>query len=258
MQASTHDREIQDQFTRQAVPFLKLHGQGHDPLLDLMARCAEVRATDTLLDVACGPGIISCYFAPLAARVTGLDAVPAMLDQARKLQAEKGLANVEWREGQSTELPFAAESFDRVVTRFSFHHYLDPGAALAEMKRVCKPGGVVLVADVTPRLGAQQQFNHWEILRDPSHTRALTVEEMRALGVAAGLTERREESFSLPMDLEGLLARSFPKPGDAERICALFEEDIRAGGDALGVAARREDGAVKITYPVTVFAWSKA
>jgi ubiquinone/menaquinone biosynthesis C-methylase UbiE len=257
MQASTHDREIQDQFTRQAVPFLKLHGQGHDPLLDLMARCAEVRATDTLLDVACGPGIISCYFAPLAAQVTGLDAVPAMLEQARKLQAEKGLVNVEWRQGQSTELPFADESFDRVVTRFSFHHYLDPAAALAEMKRVAKPGGTVLVADVTPRREAQQQFNLWEILRDPSHTRALTVEELRALGAAAGLTLRREESFSLPMDLEGLLARSFPKPGNAERVRALFEEDIIAGQDALGVAARREDGAVKITYPVTVFAWGK-
>ena len=258
MQASTHDADIQDQFTRQAVPFLKLHGQGHDPLLDLMARCAEVRATDTLLDIACGPGIISCYFAPLAAHVTGLDAVPAMLEQARKLQAEKGLANVEWLEGQSTELPFADESFDRVVTRFSFHHYLDPAAALAEMKRVCRPGGVVLVADVTPRSAAKHEFNHWEILRDPSHTRALTVAEMRALGAAAGLTERHEQSFSLPMDLEGLLARSFPKAGDAERIRALFEEDIRAGGDALGVAARHEEGAVKITYPVTVFAWSKA
>jgi hypothetical protein len=80
---------------------------------------------------------------------------------------------------------------------------------------------------------------------------------LRALGAAAGLTLRREESFSLPMDLEGLLARSFPKPGNAERVRALFEEDIIAGQDALGVAARREDGAVKITYPVTVFAWGK-
>lgn len=258
MQASTHDADIQDQFTRQAVPFLKLHGQGNDPLLDLMAECAQVRATDTLLDIACGPGIISCYFAPLAAQVTGLDAVPAMLEQARKLQAEKGLANVEFRQGQSTELPFADESFDRVVTRFSFHHYLDPGAALAEMKRVAKPDGVVLVADVTPRREAQEQFNHWEILRDPSHTRALIAAEMRALGAAAGLTLRREETFSLPMDLEGLLARSFPKEGNAERIRALFAEDILGGGDALGVAARREDGAVKLTYPVTVFAWAKA
>lgn len=257
MPESRHDAEIQDQFTRQAVPFLEQHGRGKDALLDLMAECAEARATDTLLDVACGPGIISCYFARLVEQVTGLDAVPAMLEQARKLQAEKGVGNVEWRLGQSTELPFAADRFDRVVTRFSFHHYLEPGAALKEMKRVCKAGGTVVVADVTPRREAQERFNDWEILRDPSHTRALTVDEMRALGEAAGLRARREESFRMPMDLDGLLARSFPKPGNGERIRALFAEDIRTGRDALGVAARCEEGAVKITYPVTVFVWSK-
>lgn len=257
MQRNAHDAEIQDQFTRQAKPFLERHGRGKDALLELMAECAAARATDALLDVACGPGIIACYFAERMSRVIGLDAVPAMLEQARRLQAERHLENVEWRLGQSTELPFEDESFDCVVTRFSFHHYLDPGAALREMKRVSRTGGTVLVADVTPRKETQERFNEWEILRDPSHTRALTRDEMHALGKAAGLRLRREEDFRLEMELEGLLAGSFPKAGDAERIRALFEEDVRAGRDTLGVAARREDGAVWLTYPVAVVAWEK-
>lgn len=257
MKSNAHDAEIQDQFTRQAKPFLERHGRGKDALLELMAECAEVRATDVLLDIACGPGIISCYFAERVRRVVGLDAVPAMLEQARRLQAEKRLENVEWRLGQSTELPFEDGSFDGVVTRFSFHHYVDPGAALREMKLACRMGGTVLVADVTPRAETQERFNEWEILRDPSHTRALTREEMHALGEAAGLRLRREEEFRLEMELEGLLAGSFPKEGDAERIRALFEEDIHAGRDTLGVAARRENGAVRLTYPVAVLAWEK-
>ncbi len=257
MQTKTHDAEIQDQFARQAEPFLRRHGRGKDALLDLMAECAAAQATDRLLDVACGPGIISCFFALRVGHVTGLDAVPAMLECARKLQEEKRLSNVEWRLGQSTELPFENASFDCVVTRFSFHHYVDPAAALGEMKRVCRRGGTVLMADVAPRGEAQERFNYWEILRDPSHTRALTREQMRALGDEAGMALRREEEFSLETDLEGLLQGSFPKEGDAERIRTLFEEDIQSGQDSLGVAARREDGVVRLMYPVAVLTWSK-
>ncbi|MDR3750313.1 MAG: methyltransferase domain-containing protein [Terracidiphilus sp.] len=257
MNTAQHDVEIHDQFTRQAEPFLERHGRGKDALLGLMAECAAPRPTDTLLDVACGPGIISCFFAPLAARVTGLDMVPAMLEQARRLQAEKQLPNIEWKLGQSTELPFADETFDCVVTRFSFHHYMDPQAALREMRRVCESGGTVLVADVAPRREVQDRFNHWEILRDPSHTCALTLAEMKALGEGAGLELRRQENFSFVMELEDLLAGSFPKPGDGDRIRALFAEDIAAGRDSLGVAARREEGVIRLTYPVAVLAWRK-
>ena len=97
-----------------------------------------------------------------------------MLDRARLYQAEQQVSNVTWQLGSSSDLPFADGTFHRVVTRFSFHHFLEPGKALAEMKRVCLPGGIVLVCDVAPSPQTQAAFNHWEILRDPSHTRALT------------------------------------------------------------------------------------
>jgi ubiquinone/menaquinone biosynthesis C-methylase UbiE len=250
-----HNAEILDQFTRQAEPFLRRHAGGSQALLELMAACVELQSTDKLLDVACGPGIVSCFFALRVARVTGLDMVPAMLDRARQLQSERGLPNIEWKLGLSTGLPFEDESFDCVVTRFSFHHYLDPLEALSEMKRVCRHGGIVLVADVAPRPETQERFNHWERLRDPSHTRALTVAEFQALGQEARLHLHRQEHFSLEMDLEELLRGSFPKPGDTDRLRALFREDIDSGRDELGVAARYEDASIRLTYPILVSAW---
>ena len=257
MNLMQHDAEILDQFTRQAEPFLRRHENSHVGLLQLMVESADVRRDDTVLDIACGPGIVSCFFARYAAQVTGLDIVPAMLEQARQLQAERQLNNVAWALGESTALPFAENSFDRVVTRFSFHHYMEPRVAIAEMKRVCKPGGLVLVADVAPRPDAQHIFNEWEILRDPSHTRALTELEIEALGEKAGLQFLRKAKFHMQMNLEDLLGSSFPKPGDADKIRALFEEDIQKKTDTLGVSAFREDGVVKLIYPVAIVAWRK-
>jgi SAM-dependent methyltransferase len=267
--AETHDATILDQFTRQAEPFAQRHGYGKDPILDLMADCAAVQPEDTVLDVACGPGIISCHFAKLARHVTGLDFVPAMLDRARRYQAEQQVDNITWQLGSSSDFPFADDTFDCVITRFSFRHFFEPLAALREMKRVAKPGGTVVICDVAPSREAQAAFNHWEILRDLSHTRALTLAEFEALGASAGLVLRRKEHYSFERALEDLLAGSFPKPGDADRIRALFDAEIRAGTDTLGVDSRRtpktaadnttraweQDGPVRITYPVVVLGW---
>jgi ubiquinone/menaquinone biosynthesis C-methylase UbiE len=252
-----HDAEILDQFTRQAEPFLQRHKNSHEELLQLMADCADVGREDTVLDIACGPGIISCFFARRAAHVTGLDIVPAMLERAQRLQAERHLTNLDWMLGESTALPFADEFFDRVVTRFSLHHYMEPQVAIAEMKRVCELGGIVLVADVAPRLDVQDRFNQWEILRDPSHTRALTEAEIEALGENAGLQLVRKATFKMQMDLEDLLGSSFPGPGDADKIRALFEEDIQRETDNLGVSASRENRVVKLIYPIAILAWRK-
>jgi SAM-dependent methyltransferase len=256
--AEIHDAQILDQFTRQAEPFAARHGYRPDPILDLMAECTAVSQEHTVLDVACGPGIVSCYFAKRARHVTGLDIVPAMVDHARRYQTEQQVTNVDWQLGSSTDLPFPAHSFDCVVTRFSFHHFIDPLAALREMKRVAKPGGVIVVCDVAPSAETQSAFNHWEILRDPSHTRALTQAEFVSLGENAGVALRSRENTMLDKPLEELLSGSFPKPGDADRIRVLFESEIEAKTDRLGVAARREDGLIRVTYPVAVFGWQKS
>jgi hypothetical protein len=115
----------------------------------------------------------------------------------------------------------------------------------------------VFVCQVAPGPEAQEEFNRWEILRDPSHTRALTDLEFEALGSRVGLELRRQEHYALAMDLDGLLDGSFPKPGDAGRLRALFEAEVHDGGNKLGVAARRSGERIEITYPVAIFAWRK-
>src|SRR5947208_6635331 len=203
-----HRRLILDQFTRQAVPFSQM--RDHSPGLILAA--AEVRPDDTVLDVACGPGLVVCAFARVARHVTGIDLTPAMIERARGIQRERGLRNVTFEVGDVRALPHPDASFTIVASRFAFHHIPEPAAVLAEMKRVCTPGGKVLVTDVeaSPDPAKAAAFNRMERLRDPSHVRALPLAELLALFSAVELPAPRTTAYDLRSELEGLLGRSFP------------------------------------------------
>jgi SAM-dependent methyltransferase len=250
--SDAHRDAILDQFTRQAVPFATAPSIRDQTALRLVIEFSGCGADDTVLDVACGPGILACAFAKVARHVTGIDLTPAMLDRARALASEQRLGNVTWQQGDVLPLPYADASFTLVVSRFAFHHLLDPGAVLAQMRRVCAPGGTVMVIDSAPAPAKADAFNAMERLRDPSHTRALPVVEHRALFAKAGLREPRQTFYRLEGELEGLLSRSFPKPGDADRIRALFHASL--ADDALDIQTRRVGEQIHYGFPVAVLA----
>jgi len=245
-----HQDRILDQFSRQAVPFGGSPQIRDEVALNRIVDLAEAGLSDTVLDVACGPGLLACAFARVTRHVTGIDVTPKMLEQARELQRKQGLENLTWQEGNVPPLPYADSSFSIVSTRFAFHHFLDPLAVLKEMRRVCRPGGRVVVADTAPALNKADAFNRMEQLRDPSHVRALSPGELLELFAAAGLPEPHLESDALLYDLESFLARSFPKDGDADRIRQLFAESLQS--DSLGVAAIRKDGEVRFSFPTVI------
>jgi SAM-dependent methyltransferase len=250
--SGTHHETILDQFTRQATPFANAPGIRDAAALTLVVEFAGAGPSDTVLDVACGPGILACAFARVARHVTGIDITPAMLDRARALQQEQGLANLTWRQGDVRPLPFADASFTVVTSRFAFHHFLDPGAVLAEMTRVCTPGGTVMVIDAAPAPDKAGAFNRMELIRDPSHARAMPLDELVSLFAGAGLPEPRVTTYRLEAELEGLISRSFPKPGDDETLRRVFRDSL--ADDALGLGTRLADGAIRFAYPVAVLA----
>jgi ubiquinone/menaquinone biosynthesis C-methylase UbiE/GrpB-like predicted nucleotidyltransferase (UPF0157 family)/8-oxo-dGTP pyrophosphatase MutT (NUDIX family) len=247
-----HQRLILDQFTKQAVPFSQM--PDHSPELILAA--AEVGPTDTVLDVACGPGALACAFAQVARHVTGIDLTPAMIDQAKALQQSHGLANLTWRIGHVLPMPFPEASFSLVFTRYSFHHFLDPKGVLAEMVRVCSSGGRVAVVDVfTSSTEQAEAFNRMEKLRDPSHVRALSLEELTGLFHEADLLNVRRQFYKHEFGLEPVLKGSFPNPGDADKIRQLVEDDL--GVDRLGLGVHRKDGDIHFAYPIVILVGDK-
>ena len=252
MSSPSHRDLILDQFGRQAVPFSTAPGIKDEQALRLIVEATGARPEDTVLDVACGGGIVVCAFARVVKHATGIDLTPAMLERARAYAAEQGLTNVSWKQGDVLPLPYPDGSFSLVTSRFAFHHFLDPKAVLAEMKRVCAPGGRVAVIDseasVDPAKAAE--FNRMEKLRDPSHVRAMPLIELRGLFPQAGLPAPRGTSYRLEGELEGLLGRSFPLPGDADKIREIFAASL--GDDRLGIPMAREGERIRYAYPVAV------
>jgi ubiquinone/menaquinone biosynthesis C-methylase UbiE len=242
---------ILDQFTRQAIPFAEMPAHSNDEANLLLIEMAQIGPKDNVLDVACGPGLVACTLAQVARHVTGIDLTPAMIEQAKKRQQASRLNNLTWLVGDAVPLPFPDAAFSVVVTRYSFHHFLKTQAAIAEMVRVCKPEGRIAVVDVFTRNPEQAEaYNHVERLRDPSHVRALLLEELTGLFREAGLRDVRTGFYKLEVKLEDLLANSFPNPGDADRIRDIFEEDL--GVDRLGVGAYRNEGEIRFAFPVVV------
>jgi SAM-dependent methyltransferase len=208
--------------------------------------------------VACGPGSVVVAFAAHVREAVGLDATEAMLEEAGKLAAREGLRNIAWHRGSAYALPFADGVFDIVSCRYAFHHLLEPARALAEMVRVCRNGGRVVLCDAyasdDPVKAAA--FNAMERHRDPSTVEFRTLGFLCGLFAAAGLPEPEPHFYGVPAELERLLAMAYPAGDDRAGLRAIFEAAV--AGDAMGVGARRAGGTVRFEYPAVVLVAVKA
>jgi ubiquinone/menaquinone biosynthesis C-methylase UbiE len=256
---ATNDQNarVLDQFSQQAEAYAALTSKGGGQTVDPMIEALGLSGGERLLDVGCGAGQFAVSAARLVREVVGVDLTPAMLAKARELQLQSGRQNIEWRQADSVSLPVADAAFDVVTSRAMFHHAADPKRTLAEMRRACAPGGRIAVLDLTPDPEKGVAFDCIEILRDPSHSRALTPAELRQLGAELGLEEAlvRPQATSLP--LEPVLAASFPPAGLLERVRELYARDAQSGRDDLGFKARVENGETWVTYPMTLIIWKR-
>jgi ubiquinone/menaquinone biosynthesis C-methylase UbiE len=255
---ATHRGLILDQFTRQASPFSSAAMITDEAVLRMVLDAAQPAVDDIVLDVACGPGLVVCAFAPFARSATGVDVTPAMLDRARELAAEKRLRNVAWDQGDAYSLPFANASFSIVVTRYSFHHLLDPAPALREMVRVCAPCGCIVVVDAYASEDPAQAaaFNRLERLRDPSHARSLSLSELKELFARVGLPEPHATLYELRVEAKDLLARAFPNPGDEAKIVEMFRAS--AADNRLGIPIRLDGDEIHVAYPAAILVAQRA
>jgi ubiquinone/menaquinone biosynthesis C-methylase UbiE len=168
--------------------------------LDEAVELAQPQPADLVLDVATGTGNMGLALAARVSHVTGLDLTPEMLEQARRVAAERGVENVDWVLGDAEELPFPDASFDLWIARTAPHHFRDLRRSLREANRVLRPAGRAVVIDSSGPPEARDLMHEVEVRRDPSHVRMYTLEEWVAHLEEAGFVV--EEATLRQMDWE--------------------------------------------------------
>jgi SAM-dependent methyltransferase len=171
---------------------------------------APLAGNERALDVGCGAGALALALAPHVREVVGVDTSQELLAAAR----ERAPGNCSFVEADVTSLPFGYGEFDLVGCLRVLHHVGRPELVMAEITRVTRPGGRVLVVDQLGYVDPLRSIEHdrFERARDPSHTRLLPDGDVRAsleannLVVTTAEIDRESRDLERYLDLAGVPA----------------------------------------------------
>ncbi|MEM7191950.1 MAG: methyltransferase domain-containing protein [Pseudomonadota bacterium] len=235
---------IQKKFGEAASDYAScaIHAEG--PSLARLKELIDPQPTWRQLDIATGAGHTALAFAPHIAKSTASDITPEMLIEVKRLAKERGLKNVVTRRAQAGDLPFPDTSFHLVTCRLAAHHFLRPKDFVAEAARVMIPGGIfALVDNVSPSDAAlAESYNSFEKLRDPSHVRALSLNDWCELIDEAGLELQSAEVLDKDIGFEAWTQRMRCSDTTTARLREMLD------GDALAELLRPRDEADGLTF----------
>ena len=242
--------DVQQHFTARAATY---QGAG-DETLAAMVEFAALTSTAIALDVATGTGAVAFELAPAVGqqgRVVGVDLTLAMLQRAaercRSSAAHAPERRVQLASADTTRLPFRDASFAVVACRFSVHHFTEAAAGLAEMARVLRPGGRLVIGEFCLPEDPDQaaRFNHLERLRNPSHVEAFSESRLRALMADVGCPVRAVRHFTRQMTASAWASTANTSPEDEAEIRRLLR--VSLDDDRTGLAPVREGDDIRLT-----------
>ena len=172
-----------------------------------------------------------------------------MLHAGRQQAHAEALRNAVFEEGDAEHLPYPNDSFDLVTSRIAMHHFQHPLGPAREMARVCLPGGQVAIIDITSSRDAKvaAAHNRLERLRDPSHSRAMHIDELGQMAKAIGLDMIRTSTADVDVHLEKWMDLTDTPPDARVAIRQALEEEL-AGGVRTGMRPSRRDGDLMFSH----------
>lgn len=255
--ADGHIEEIRKQFTKQGELYRNLPYVRDEAGHARVVATARVRPTDKVLDVASGPGYLTMAFASACAEATGIDATETFVDAARAEAAARAIQNVTFRQGDAERLDISDGAFDVAVCRAAFHHFPRPDRVLAEMKRVVRDRGKIVILDmVAPDDAEKARYqDRIEKLCDPTHVHCLSEREFHTLFEEAGLTLVHTGRGETCYSFDAWIAHGGPPPERVTEIRGLMEASIDR--DLAGFRVWRESGELHFCHPGCAFVLEK-
>lgn len=188
-------------------------------LAALLDELLVLAGDERVLDVGAGTGAFALALAPRVREVVGVEQDEELAARARA----DAPANVEVLVGDGEHLELEPFTFDIVGCLRVLHHTRRPELMVAELARMTRPGGTILVADQLAPVDplAAGELNRFERARDPSTTRVLSDADLRGLFDANGLVLRRERVVHEPRDLDSYLDLAGCEGSERERAKSL-------------------------------------
>jgi len=238
--------DVRDSFRNVAANYSRSTFHASSARLQEVIDLARPRPGDLVLDVATGTGNTAFALAPHVRRVVGLDLTREMLEEARRVGAERGIGNADWVLGDALHLPFQDDTFDLYTVRAAPHHFADVDAFMAEAFRVLKPDHDAVFIDCAPPVPARDLLHEVEMRRDPSHVLSLTVDEWVAKLGSAGFEVETAEARELDWNYEEWMGNMAVGPELAAKLAELIES---AKGEARAqLHPERRDGKLFHAY----------
>lgn len=205
MSDDSHAEAVQERFARTAARMLERERSRREALTAELRQFVPLSGDERVLDSGAGTGALALALAPYVGKVIALDVVEELLELGRR--AAEGFDNVSFVKGDATALPFERDSFDLAACHRTLHHVARPELVVAELTRVTRMGGRVLVIDQIAPIDplAAIELDRFERARDPSHTRLLSDTDVRSSLDANGLVLRASRQFQEERDLDAYL-----------------------------------------------------
>lgn len=241
----SHNRRVQDEFTRQAEPFARSATLKAPELTERIGEALGPWASGRILDLACGPGVLTAQLCRRARIVIGLDLTRRVLEVAKRASEPERAAFVR---GAAERAAFADGSFDAVTIRLALHHVVDAGAVMREVRRLLRPGGRAVVLDVLTSEDPSVAALHNEIerARDPSHTAFVPGDTLRSSIEAAGLSVASDQRWQSPRSFTEWAA-IIDEPERMNEVARRLRAHVDVG-ETLGIDLRLSGGALFFDY----------
>lgn len=209
MTRSAIEEKVQSQYNQMAAAYDQRWHSYITATLATLPNYLSLTGNESILDIACGTGELERLLLAKHPKLllVGLDLSANMLAVAR----QKGLEQVAFTQGRTTELPFPSDSFDVVVTANSFHYFDLPRLALQEMRRVLKPDGKVIILDWCRDYFFCRLCDVLLKKTDPGYQTCYTQEELRIFLSQTGFQILAEDKFRLNVIWGLMLAAAVEK-----------------------------------------------